>query len=48
MVDNVKEVKIAIKAVIPRIKAATNLLGLISSFSLLKLVILSSQTKEHF
>ena len=36
MVDNVKEVKIAIKAVIPRIKAATNLLGLISSFSLFK------------
>ena len=34
--DNVKEVKIAIKAVIPRIKAATNLLGLISSFSLFK------------
>ena len=34
--DIVKEVKIAIKAVIPRIKAATNLLGLISSFSLFK------------
>ena len=36
VVDIVKEVKIAIKAVISRIKAATNLLGLISSFSLFK------------
>ena len=34
--DNAKEVKIAIKAVIPKISAATNLLGLISSFSLFK------------
>jgi hypothetical protein len=34
--DNAKEVKIAIKAVIPKISAASNLLGLINLFSLFK------------
>lgn len=34
--DNVKEFKIVIKAVILKISVVTNLLGLISSFSLFK------------
>ena len=48
MVDNAKEYKIAIKALIPKIRAAPNLLGQISSFNFSKFAFPNSQTKDHF